>query len=127
MNVRESINRGFNLLAVGIVGLSGFAFAPEIFLEKDWDDKADDILILILGIVSIIWYSRKNNRMTRSVAPVVFVIIALALKILAVVIEHGDTDSVGDDIGALVLFVLAAGFILFQYTRTKKLLDASST
>ena len=75
MKLYESINRGFNLLAVSIIGLSGFAFMPEIFGEHDWDDKADDILLFLLGIAAIIWY--RKNKFKSSMAPVVFVALAL--------------------------------------------------
>jgi hypothetical protein len=122
MKLTEAINRGFNLLGVSIVGLSGLAFMPEIFLEKDWDDKADDILILLLAIVSIVWYLTGQNKYKRSIAPVILTILSLLTKIGALIIEFKDKDAAGDDFGALVLFVLATGLVIYQYTKTKKLL-----
>ncbi len=126
MNIREAINRGFNLLAIGIVGLAGFAFMPEIFLEKDWDDKIDDAMLLVIGLVGIIWYFTKNNRVSRSVLPTALVVAALAVKIMGVIIEHNDPDSLGDDIGGLILFLLATAFIIYQYKKTKKLLSENA-
>jgi hypothetical protein len=125
MNIRESINRGFNLLAVSIVGLSGFAFLPEIFLEHDIPDKVDDIVLLVLGIVGIFWYRQKNNRFARSRMPLILVGLALLTKIGALIIEFNDAASVGDDFGALILFVLSFGLVWYQYSKTKKLLESS--
>jgi len=127
MKLYESINRSFNLLAVTIVGLSGFAFVAEIFLEHDWPDKLDDIAILVLGITAIVWYLSKNNRYKRSIAPVIFVVLSLAVKIGAVIIEFADAEAAGDDFGAVTLFVLATIFIIYEYRVTKKLLSEAGT
>ncbi len=126
MNLKESINRSFNLLGTAIVGLSGFAFSAEIFLEKDLNDKADDIILLVLAIVGIIWYLTKNNRYQRSIMPVVLVVLSLVAKIMALVIEFKDKEAAGDDFGALILFVLATCLIVFQYFQAKKLLEISN-
>ncbi|HTL39748.1 MAG TPA: hypothetical protein VL306_02965 [Methylomirabilota bacterium] len=125
MKISESINRGFNLLAVSIVSLSGFAFAAEIFLENDMPDKLDDALLLLLGIVAIWWYLRKNNKFTLSITPVVFVWLSLAIKIMAVIIEHADKEAVGDDFGALTLFILSGILVTYQYYKSKKLTEQS--
>lgn len=125
MNLKASINRGFNLLGTAIVALAGFAFTAEIFLENDWPDKIDDIALLVLAIVGIIWYLYGKNKYMRSVMPVVLIVLSLLAKIMAVIIEHDDKDAVGDDFGGLTLFVLATIFIVYQYTKTKKLLQAA--
>ena len=122
MNIRDSINRGFNLLAVSIVGLSGFAFLPEAFLENDAPDKIDDVLLFILGLLGIAWYSKKDNSYSRSLVPVVLVGLSLLTKIGALFIEFDDAASVGDDFGALILFVLSFGLVVYQYQKTGKLL-----
>lgn len=125
MKLTESINRSFNLLAISILGLSGFAFMLEIFIEHDWADKADDIALLVLGIIGIIWYLSKNNRFRYSVTPVVLTVLALIVKFSAIIIELDEPDAVGDDFGALVLFVLATILIIYEYRKTKKLLAAA--
>jgi hypothetical protein len=108
------------------VALAGFAFAPEILLENEWADRADDIGLLILGIFAIIWYRWSENRFSRSIAPVIFVTLALALKIAALMIELDDKDAVGDDFGGLVLFVLALIFVGYQFWNVKRLLAANT-
>ena len=120
MNIQESINRGFNLLAVSIVSLAGFAFLPETFVENDIPDKIDDILLFIIGIIAMIWYRKSNNRYIHSVLPVVFIIVSLAVKACGLIIEIDDPEAFGDDIGGLILFVLGTGLILKQYASIKK-------
>jgi hypothetical protein len=122
MTIQQSLNRGFNLLATSITGLAGFAFAPEMFVEKDMPDKIDDALLFLLGLVAIIWYRRSENRYTRSALPVAFVVIGLAIKLTGLFIELDDAEAFGDDIGGLILFVLSAGLIIQQFRRTGELL-----
>lgn len=122
MNAREAINRGFNLLCTAIVALSGFAFMPEVFLEKDMPDKVDDSSLFVLAIVAMTWYTHKNNRFTRSVVPVVLVGLALVAKIGAIIVELDDAEAVGDDFGGLILLVLALSFVGYQYWKNQKLL-----
>ena len=122
MKLTESINRGFNLLGTSIVALAGFAFTAEIFMESEWIDKADDIGLLVLAVVGIIWYLTRNNRYQRSIMPVVLVVLSLLVKIAAIMIEFKDPDDVGDDFGGLVLFILATILVVYQYRKTKKLL-----
>ncbi len=124
MTTQESVNRGFNLLATSIVGLTGFAFLPEVFVEKDMPDKIDDALLFILGIAAMFWYSRSNNRIARSVIPVVFVVLALVVKIGGLMIELDDPEAFGDDIGGLILLVLSVILIVYQYVKVPKLLNA---
>ena len=121
-NIKEVINRGFNLLAISIVGLASFAFLPEVFVEKDMPDKIDDTLLFILGIVAMFWYKKSNNSRIRSIIPVVFVLIGLVIKIIGIIIEHGDAEALGDDMGGLILFVGAITLMIFQYKKTKKIL-----
>lgn len=122
MNIKESLNRGFNLLAVSISGLAGFAFLPEVFVEKDMPDKVDDFLLFIIGIIAMSWYMRSNNRYARSAAPLIFIIISLVVKVAGLLIELDDPASFGDDIGGVILLVLSAFLIINQYKKTGRFL-----
>lgn len=122
MKLTEALNRGFNLLATSLISLTGIAFLAEIFLENDWADKTDDIILVILAVIGIVWYLTKGHRYLRSAVPVILVILGLLDKIMALVLEHSDKDALGDDIGGLILFVFATALVVYQYYKTKKLL-----
>ena len=122
MTPREIWNRGNNLLSVAVVALAGFAFSPESVLEPEVPFKIDEILLFWLGVGAIGWYVWGKNKWKRSIVPVLFVWAGLAIKIMAVVIEFKDKEDVGDDFGALILFILATALVTFLYLRAKKVL-----
>lgn len=122
MTPKEIWNRGNNLLATAIVALSGFAFTPELHFEPEIPFKIDEILLFWLGIGAIGWYLWGKNKWKRSVVPVLMVWGGLAIKIMAVVIEFKDKEDVGDDFGALILFILASLLVTFLYIKAKKVL-----
>lgn len=121
MTLTEFVNRSVNLLGVSIVGLSGFAFLPEVLFENDLPDKVDDALLFLIGLAGMWWYRRARNRFARSAAPVVLVALALLTKIGAIAVEFDDAASVGDDFGALILFVLALALVWWQYKKAPAL------
>lgn len=120
MKAIELLNRTNNIIATTIVALAGFAFLPEVFIENDHADKIDDGLLFILGLIAIYWYKKGQNRFQRSVMPVVLVGLGLAIKILGAVIEFHDPESIGDDMGGLILFVIAFFLILWLYKKNDK-------
>ena len=121
MTVQESINRGFNLLATSIVGLTGFAFLPEVFVEKDMPDKIDDALLFVFGIIAIAWYTHSTNRYLRTALPVMLVVLALLVKFGGLMIELDDPSAFGDDIGGLILLVLSTILVVRQYMKVPTL------
>lgn len=92
MNAIQEANRAVNLLAVAILGLAAVAFLPEIILENDVIDKVDDVLLLLLGISAVAWYLNGNHRYSRSITPLVFVALAIAVKIFTIVVEFSDKE-----------------------------------
>ena len=119
LTVTEAWNRGNNLVSTAVVALAGFAFAPELIMETEWQFKIDDTLLLILGVSAIAWYRKGNHRFTRSIVPVLLVLASLLVKIGAVMIEFRDKEDVGDDFGGLVLFVCAVLLVTWLYFRPK--------
>lgn len=110
-------NRATNLVATTIVALAGFAFLPEFFLEDEIPHKVDDGLLFILGLVAIGWCTTGGNRLKRSIVPLVLTWLALIVKIGGLFLEFSDGQDAGDDFGGLILFVFAALFISWLYSR----------
>lgn len=120
MTPQEIWNRGNNLVATAILALSGFAFLPEAFLETEVPFKIDEILLFWLGIGAIGWYLWGKNKFQNSIVPVVLVWMGFAFKIMAIALEFKDKEDVGDDMGAVILFLLAGLLVTWLYLQAKK-------
>src|SRR5579872_2941298 len=120
MSPKEIWNRGNNLLAVAILGLSGFAFAPELHFESEIPFKIDEGLLLLLGLSAIGWYMWGKNKWQHAILPVLMMYLAFGIKLMGVFIEYKDIEDVGDDFGAVVLFFLASLLVTFLYVKAKR-------
>jgi hypothetical protein len=125
MTTKEAINRGNNLLGVAIVALSGFAFFPDTFAESEFSGKFDELLMLLVGIIAIIWYKLGNNRFSRSATPIVLVIVSLVIKLIGIYLERGDAADLGDEFGGAVLLTLAAITLIWIHVKNKKTAEDS--
>ena len=125
MTIKEAINRGNNLLGVVIVAICGFACLPDVIAESEFSHQLDEWLMLIVGIIAIIWYKLGNNRFSRSVMPIVFIIVSLVIKIIGIYLERGDTADLGDEFGGVVLLALAAITLIWIYIKNKKITEES--
>lgn len=124
--ISDALNRGVNLLATSITAVAGLAFAPEMFIENEMADKADDVLLFILALVAIGWYGWSGKRTERSIVPVVIMVIALIVKIVGLIVELDDPDAMGDDAGGVILFFLATCLVIYQYVKTPKLIASAA-
>lgn len=124
MEPQKLVNRTVNLVAATILGLSGFAFLPETFLESEIPFKIDEILLFWLGVGMVGWYLWGKNKWQRSIVPVLAVWLGFAFKIMAVVVEVKDKEDVGDDMGAVILFFLASLLVTYLYIRAKHFLTS---
>lgn len=120
MKPSELVNRATNLIGTTVTAIAGFAFASEIFLEKDFGDKGDDIALLLLAIVAVVWYKRGVNRFQRTVMPVAFTVLGLLIKVAAIVVEFNDKESVGDDFGGVLVFVLGSLLVWWLYKKNNR-------
>ena len=112
MTLRESINRGFNLMVMTVLLFGGIAFGSVALspVENDWGDRLDDIGLPLIGIACLLWFVIGRHRFQRSVIPVVLAGLALAVQVLAIPLEHDDAGAFGDNIGGLVML---APFFIF--------------
>jgi hypothetical protein len=117
MTVSEAYQRGNNLVAVAIVALSGLAFLPEFFFETEGPFKIDEAVLFLLGVAAVAWYMMGRNKFSRSLVPMGLMIAALAVKVLGLILEIGDSEDAGDEYGALILFALATITVVWLYFR----------
>lgn len=122
MTIRDAINRGYNLIGTAIVAISGFAFFPEFFTEDELTHKLDEGVLFLLALGSIAWYLTGKHKFSRTIVPILFTATALVMKLLAFfVFETGDPADLGDEFGALILFVITLAFLIWQYVSIKRI------
>ncbi len=122
ITARDALNRSYNLLGVGIVAISGLAFASDLPAEIDqFPHIIDEILLLVLAVVAVAWYLLGLNKYSRTVIPIVFAASALVIKIVGIILEIHDAADVGDEFGAVVLFVATIALLIWQYVATQRL------
>ena len=122
MTVRDALNRGYNLVGTAIVAMSGLAFFPEFFAEDEPAHKFDEGILLLLAIGAISWYLVGKNKFSRTIVPMLFTAAALVMKVLTVfLLEKGDAADLGDEFGAIILYVIALAFLIWQYVSTRRI------
>lgn len=121
MTVDQALNRGYNLMLTAFLLLTGLAFASGGIRENDLTDKLDDLGLLALGIILLVWYLMRENRLQRSIFPVVMVAVALLVQIYGLLNEISDKEAVGNDIGGMFIYVPLVVFALYQYARRPRL------
>ncbi|HEV2218612.1 MAG TPA: hypothetical protein VGV88_13705 [Candidatus Dormibacteraeota bacterium] len=112
---QELINRGNNLFPIGLVAVVAAGGIPEIRNEGFPRGALDELVMLVLGAVAVVWYLR--SRYARSVIPALIAGGVLIMKIVALLIE--DADDRGDDIGIGIVMALAIVTWAVIYFRTK--------
>lgn len=83
----------------------------------------DEVLLAVLALVAFIWYLIGRNKYSRTVMPIVFAVVALAIKILGLFLEFSDPEDRGDEFGALVLFVALIIVLVWQYIASRRLAE----
>lgn len=122
MTVRDALNRGYNLLGVGIVAISGLSFFSDLPAEIEQPAHiVDEGLLAALALVAFTWYLSGRNKYSSTVLPIVFAVLALAIKVLGLVLEFSDPQDRGDEFGALVLFVVTIIVLVWQYLASRRL------
>jgi hypothetical protein len=117
MTLKESINRGFNLMVTAVLLFGGLAFGLVALspVENDWGDRLDDIGLALVGLVCLGWYLVGRNHVKRSLAPVVLAGLAMSVQLLSVLLERDDQAAFGDNYIGLVLLVPFFVFVVVQY------------
>jgi len=125
--VKEAMNRGNNLLVVGVLVFLASGIFAEIFIENELLDKADDIFVTLMAITAVIWYLWGKNRFQYSWAPWSLLAITFVAKVLAFINERDDPAAVGDEFGVVIplaVMVIVSGVILYRARKQAALPEA---
>src|SRR5260221_9889349 len=112
MSTEVAVARGYNFFVVAFLGIMAGSLVGEVPQEGPWGFKLDELLVIAVGIVAIVWYLIGQHRNQRSLVPLALAVAAFAAKVLGLIIEFKDTVEVGDDylmVQALLLLVIVAG------------------
>jgi hypothetical protein len=112
---QELVNRGNNLFPIALVAVIAAGSIPEIPGEGFPRGALDELVMVLLGAVGVVWYLR--SRYTRSVIPALLAGGVLIMKVVAILIE--DADDRGDDIGIAIVMALAIVTWVVIYVRTR--------
>jgi hypothetical protein len=96
---RDAITKGYNMLVTGLLSFVGIGLIGEFFNEVEWRDKADDIFIVILAIVGVIWYFTGRNRYKVSWFPFILLTVTTIVKLSTLFYEFDDQVARGDELG----------------------------
>lgn len=124
MSVNEAIIRGYNFFVVTFLGILGGSLITELTQEDEWLHRLDELLIIAIAVVAIVWYLAGQNRVKRSLTPLILAFAALAAKALGLALEIKDTADAGDDIGIIQLLLLFAIVATVAYMRTRPTVDS---
>lgn len=115
---RELVNRGNNLLPVGLLATIGIGIVTEVFREDELLHKADDAALFLLGVGALVWYLTGTNRFKRTLVPLGLLFAGLVVKaVAAFALEATDKADAGDDIGVLTVFIVAIVISAVVYFR----------
>lgn len=123
MNVSQAIVRGYNFFVVAFLGILGGSLVTELFLESEWLFRIDELLIIVIAAIGVMWYLVGKHRMTSSPVPLLLAVLALGAKVLGMFLEIKDATDVGDDIAiveTLVIFIIVA-VVAYIITRRQAL------
>jgi hypothetical protein len=126
MTTQDAINRGYNMLACTALFVVGLSFSPVASFEGDLSDKLDDIGLAVVGIVALIWYLVGRNRFKRSVVPLALSALAVAIQVLGMELEFGDSASFGDNIGGFLVTGSFFMVLLVQFLANRRHLAAAA-
>jgi hypothetical protein len=118
-NIKEAINRGNNLLGIAYIAVTSVGLIDLVFSENEWLDRADDIAIIIIAIIGVVWYISGRNRYKRSLVPLAIVGVSFLVKVAALIIEFDDPAAAGDDYGIVIAFLLITIVEAVIYYRTR--------
>ena len=115
LSAKDFFVRGNNLAIITFICLIALGLVGELFIETEFIDKLDDMVIILIAVFAIIWFLSKANSYKVSYTPMVLAILVFLTKVAAFIIEFSDKDARGDEMGLLlplaVLVVLSIVFL----------------
>lgn len=103
-----------NYFVISFVAILGLTMISEVFMEKEWADRADDLFMVLVGLYSIYWYKTSKAISSRTWMPIILLGLCFLSKVWAIKVEFNDKEAVGDDYGVITALILALIFSVQQ-------------
>ena len=119
MTVQEAMARGYNFFVVAFLGILAGGLVGELSQEGPWIFKLDELLIIAIGVVAIVWYWVGQHRFQRSPVPLILAAAGFVAKVIGLTIEFKDVVEAGDDFGIVqtLLLLVIVGAVAYYRTR----------
>ncbi|HEU4793787.1 MAG TPA: hypothetical protein VFS96_09025 [Nitrolancea sp.] len=118
MTVQEAVNRGLNFFAVAFLAIVGIPSTIHVLqIASGWAQRLDGIALGLIAIAAIGWYLYGQNRYQRSVVPLVFLSLALATQVAALLMQRA---AGGPNFGISVFMLLAIIVFGWEFFGTRE-------
>jgi hypothetical protein len=111
---RSPESRVMNFFATAVLGILAVSTLPGLLLSQGWLSLADDSMLGLLAVVAIRWYSSAWNRYRRSAMPLLFLLIGLTTKLVAISWAQVGQMARGVDV-TCVAFLAGADVVFMWY------------
>jgi hypothetical protein len=113
VTVREEVNKGLNFFGTATFAILAGSIFHGLSLPDDWPHKIEDIIFGVIAAAAVGRYLWGKNRYGRSLAPLWFLTLGLATKIIGGWMRTGRPIPAGPDLGissSLILTGLVFGW-----------------
>jgi|SRR5581483_4180333 len=127
MTVREAINRGLNFFATANLAILATSIIHGLQVAPDWTGRLDDIAFGAVVMIAIAWYLWGRHRYEHSLAPLVFLVLGLATKLMGMWTTYGAIIFGGPDFGIAAYLLLTIVVFAWQLYAMREALSRSGS
>ena len=120
VTIDETLNRGLNFFGTATLAILATSTIHGFELPYGIAHKIAEIAFGLSAAASIVWYLSGRNRYRRSVAPLIFMMIALLAKLGGGLGSYGRIFPVGADLGITFLLVVTMAVWVWQFLTVRK-------
>jgi len=120
VTIDEALNRGLNFFGTATLAILATSTIHGFELPYGTAHRIAEIAFGLSAAASIVWYLSARNRYRRSVAPLIFMMIALLAKLSGALGGYGQIFPVGADLGISFLLVVTMAVWVWQFLTVRK-------
>lgn len=118
--VEEANFQGTNRLGIALLVVTAMTLVSVLFIEDEWADRADDLVVIALAVGGLVWYWRGANRYGLSAVPLLLNGAAFLTHVVAIAVEQDDPKAVGDNFLTIQYFLFTTVLLAWQFLRLRQ-------